>query len=134
MGSAPSVITERASGARLQLGGDRHHRGSVAGWGAAGGGAEGRRGDEAGQGSSPEGPGDGTRAGRRPRTTWTSGQVREPQLTRPQGTPRPPRDSTFTPETHPFRASRGFSAAPRARESAPASRLPPGSCDPGPSL
>lgn len=32
MGSAPSVITKRASGARLQLG-DRHHGGSVAGCG-----------------------------------------------------------------------------------------------------
>lgn len=105
MGSAPSVITERASGARPQLEGDRPAGAPWQGAGWAAGAAEGPRGEREGQGSSLErsrqwdlemGPG----AGRRPRSTWTRGPVREPHLGTVRGDPEAPEGQQFHPTPH----------------------------------
>lgn len=114
MGSAPSVITKRASEARLQLEGDRHHGGSVVGCGVGAWGPR-RNTEETSKGRDHAWRGQDSGTWR-----WDQGweeakdhrdlceQVRGPHLRRARGDPEAPE---------------GLSHSPPARIPAPASGL-----------
>lgn len=122
------MITERGfgSGAAIRRG-DRHHRGSVAGFGWVAGGcqqdAEGKgRGSDRHWGGQDSGPGDETGGRMRPTTTRTSGQVGGPSSVVPEQILKPHRECDFYKGTGPISALRGFPAALEARMCESASR------------
>ena len=126
MGSAPSVITERASGARLQLGGDRHHRGSVAGWGAAGGGRGGterRRGRAGIKPGGPRGWDQGWKEAQDHLDQWT-GQGAPARTS--AGDPEAPEGQHFHPRDSPIQGFQGLLCGALSQRISPCIQAPPG--------